>query len=71
MPIYLYEFQDGACYGYFSGRYLYDMAGKCTHYRGGSNEKYLYAMEGGRCEFYQSGKYFYTLQGAQCRWYHA
>ena len=70
MTTYLYEFKGGACYGYFSGRYLYTMAGKCTHYRGSSNEKYLYAMQGGRCEFYQNGKYFYTFQGAQCRWYH-
>jgi hypothetical protein len=66
--VYLYEMEGGACFGYFSGKYLYSMGGECTHYRG-SDEKYLYRMQGGQCDFYQKGKYFYEMNGGKCRWY--
>lgn len=67
MAQWIYEMSGGQPYGYFSGKYLYTSDGKCTHYRGGSDEKYLYTMNG-QAEFYQKGKYFYTMNGS-CRWY--
>lgn len=67
----IYEINGGTCYGYFSGAYLYTMDGECTHYRGGDHEKYLYTMNGGKCEYYQEGKYIYTMSGGKCRWYFA
>lgn len=69
MATYIYEYSGGKCYGYFQGKYLYTMNGKCTHYLSGSDNKYLYAYTGGQCEFYRSGKYFYEYSGGKCRWY--
>jgi len=66
---YLYEMNGGQAFGYFSGKYLYSMDGECTHYRSGSDQRYLCKMDGGDCEFYQRGRYFYEMDGGNCRWY--
>lgn len=67
----VYEMQGSTCYGYFSGKYLYTMDGRCTHYRGGQDDRYLFRMSDSVCEFFQRDRYFYTMQGSQCRWYMA
>jgi hypothetical protein len=66
---YLYEVVGGICYGYFSGKYLYSMNGTCVYYRGGSEQKYLYTINEGQCDYYQSDKYFYSINEGVCRWY--
>jgi hypothetical protein len=62
VAVYLYPFSGGSdAHGYFSGRYVYSLGGKCLYYQSG---KYLYDIKTNQAVAYRSGKYFYANSGS-------